>query len=363
MKPDIDAALGSLKDFQRATVEYAFERLFGPDGTGRVLVGDEVGLGKTLVARGVIARTIEHLWRRQQRISIVYVCSNGDIARQNIKRLRMPGIPDAARATRVTLLATELGAMGEHRVNLIALTPATSFEQSRGGGRYDERVLLYALLDSAWGIRGRRAPIHVLRNYVGTDRFRAAVEDFDAGSINSEIKERFLAALKASMEKDNSEGKPDLRQRFEALCQAYARSNSRPSASENATREHWIGELRVMLAQVCLGALQPDLVILDEFQRFGHLLRNDKETTELARDFLHAPAANARILLLSATPYRLLSLHHEREENHYGAPRKIALAGAKQIRFECSQMIDGGCRGSAGVLRSRQAPQGAQRQG
>jgi hypothetical protein len=37
------------------------------------------------------------------------------------------------------------------------------------------------------------------------------------------------------------------------------------------------------------------------------------------------------------------------------APRKIALVRAAQIRFECSQMIDGGCRGSAGVLRSRQA--------
>src|SRR5262245_31693642 len=33
------------------------------------------------------------------------------------------------------------------------------------------------------------------------------------------------------------------------------------------------------------------------------------------------------------------------------------------IKIWCCQVIDGGCRGSAGVLRSRQAPQGAQRQG
>jgi hypothetical protein len=33
-----------------------------------------------------------------------------------------------------------------------------------------------------------------------------------------------------------------------------------------------------------------------------------------------------------------------------GAPRKIALVQPTQIRFECSQNIDGGCRGSAGVL-------------
>ena len=44
-----------------------------------------------------------------------------------------------------------------------------------------------------------------------------------------------------------------------------------------------------MLAQVCLAALQPDLIILDEFQRFGHLLKNDEETSELAREFPALP--------------------------------------------------------------------------
>ena len=44
-----------LKDFQRATVErvdYLFRH-----GQNRVLVADEVGMGKTLVARGAIVKT------------------------------------------------------------------------------------------------------------------------------------------------------------------------------------------------------------------------------------------------------------------------------------------------------------------
>ena len=64
----------------------------GPDRTRRFLVADEVGLGKTLVARGVIARTIDHLWNevsrdKERRIDVIYICSNADIARQNIDRL------------------------------------------------------------------------------------------------------------------------------------------------------------------------------------------------------------------------------------------------------------------------------------
>src|ERR1700685_1852206 len=86
-RPDTVSALAGLKDFQRATVDYVFDRFYGPDPTQRFLVADEVGLGKTLVARGVIARTIDHLWKDVPRIDIVYICSNVDIARQNVQRL------------------------------------------------------------------------------------------------------------------------------------------------------------------------------------------------------------------------------------------------------------------------------------
>ena len=46
-------------------------------------MADETGLGKTHVAREVIAQTIEHLQETDhvKRIDIVYVCSNADIRR------------------------------------------------------------------------------------------------------------------------------------------------------------------------------------------------------------------------------------------------------------------------------------------
>jgi len=77
-------ALAGLKDFQRKTVEYVFKRLYGNDPTSRFLIADEVGLGKTLVARGIIAKTLEHLQDKVGRVDVIYICSNAAIATQNV---------------------------------------------------------------------------------------------------------------------------------------------------------------------------------------------------------------------------------------------------------------------------------------
>src|SRR5690606_24757401 len=82
--------LKELKAVQRDTVDHVFRRLFLDEPSAqRFLVADEVGLGKTLVARGVIARAVE--WLQQKRgprpVTVVYICSSQDLAKQNIERL------------------------------------------------------------------------------------------------------------------------------------------------------------------------------------------------------------------------------------------------------------------------------------
>ena len=54
----LDETLESLKDFQRATV-HAVMANFNGNGSQRILVADEVGLGKTIVAKGVIAELLK----------------------------------------------------------------------------------------------------------------------------------------------------------------------------------------------------------------------------------------------------------------------------------------------------------------
>ena len=104
-----DAALAPLKAFQRRTVDYVFDRLYGQDDPVRqFLVADEVGLGKTMVARGVIARMIEHLWDTTKRIDILYICSNQASAAQNLNRLNVLGRRELALPTRMTLVPLQL---------------------------------------------------------------------------------------------------------------------------------------------------------------------------------------------------------------------------------------------------------------
>ena len=72
-RPNLDVILGGLKDFQRKTVDYVFQRLYlDDDAVSRFFIADEVGLGKTLVARGLIAKAIDYLWDDVERIDLRY---------------------------------------------------------------------------------------------------------------------------------------------------------------------------------------------------------------------------------------------------------------------------------------------------
>ena len=57
-----------------------------------------------MVAKGLIAKTVEHLWDTDKRIDIVYICSNSQIARQNLSRLNVVGGAELKHADRLTLL-------------------------------------------------------------------------------------------------------------------------------------------------------------------------------------------------------------------------------------------------------------------
>lgn len=317
-RPDTASVLAGLKDFQRATVDYVFDRFHGVDPTRRFLVADEVGLGKTLVARGIIARTIDHLWTTVPRIDVIYICSNADIARQNVQRLGIPGCEIATQSTRLTLLPLQMHDLSKQRVNFIALTPGTSFEQNSWGGRIEERVLLYWLLDRAWGIHGSRAALYVMQDYAPKS-FEGKVNSFDHSAVNEQLAAAFVSKLEARIGAEQAAGQPDMRSRFEELRRIFCRSDAQPEQGASSRRTKWIGELRRMLAGVCLSALKPDLIIMDEFQRFKHLLDPESEAGELASHlFDYNAESGARVLLLSATPYRGLSLHHETDDDHYG---------------------------------------------
>lgn len=75
-----------------------------------------------------------------------------------------------------------------------------------------------------------------------------------------------------------------------------------------------ISALRMAYAEISVAKLEPDIVIMDEFQRFKSLLdETDSEQSMLTRTFFNQE--DTKILLLSATPYKPYSTLEELNEN------------------------------------------------
>jgi len=319
-RPDVEKTLGRLKDFQRLSVDYVFRRLYlDPDQVDRFLLADEVGLGKTLVARGTVARAVDHLWDRVDCIDVVYICSNSDIARQNINRLKFEGHDEFAFASRLTLLPLHTRDLQARKLNLVSFTPGTSFDV--GGGRsgiVEERAILYFLLKEPWDLHGA-GPKNVLQGGAGTERWRDYLRWFRQ-ERRRDIDDGLGVAFAAEANRT-----PGLRERFAELCERFQRDRSNVPSENRAARNALVGELRRILARCCVKKLEPDLVILDEFQRFRHLLHGEddertREVAELAKELFNYRGhkdGRARVLLLSATPYKMYTLAHEADDDHY----------------------------------------------
>src|ERR1700740_2152531 len=105
--------MADLREFQLAAVERIVGRLTDASGSRRFLLADEVGLGKTLVAKGVIAE----LRRRVAKggFTSVYICSNSEIADQN--RGKLCDEKDSSVPGRLTLLALNSQQIARRREN------------------------------------------------------------------------------------------------------------------------------------------------------------------------------------------------------------------------------------------------------
>jgi hypothetical protein len=322
-RPDLEAVLKPLKPFQRRTVEHAFHRLFvADDSTARFLVADEVGLGKTLVARGIIAKAVDRLWDSVPRIDVVYICSNASIAGANLPKLQVGGAGERSfsLATRLTMLATELAprpgklALSNSKLNFVSFTPGTSFELGRSSGQSTEREVLFHLL--APEVASTTPLMNLLQGHIkNPERWRNRLKN--KIPLEPSIEHRFHAAFK----KETA-----LKGAFhQTLDKWFGRYREDPPWEARRERADVTGRLRMLLARVCVQSLEPDLVILDEFQRFKSLLDARPEHRDPAAELAQAlfstltpEGKRVRTLLLSATPYKLYTADAEIEhEDHY----------------------------------------------
>ncbi len=293
-----------LAEFQRAAVETICERLTDAGGSRRFLLADEVGLGKTVVARGVIDELLRR--RRGRELVVVYLCSNTEIADQNRTKLA-PNAPPSLR--RITQLAWSTKV--SDNLQLYSFTPGTSL--SEGTGLAWERQLLLFLVH------------RVLRQDIRKGKWR---EYFRCGAGE----ERWKAATKFAVLRleFNRKLRPGLQQRIaeewrkpievdgatlvlSEVLRGEVDQFKPTDAGSRRRRNLIVGMLRSAAQRVLLDDLQPHLVILDEVQRFREVIEEATSRRSIAaRLFERRPG----VLILSATPYRMLALDHE-GQGHY----------------------------------------------
>lgn len=324
--PDTAKILSKLKDFQRKTVKYVFEQMYERENpTRRFLIADEVGLGKTLVARGLIAKAIDRFKTDIQdgelRYDIVYICSNTEIAKQNINRLNVIGGVERKEFTftsRITLLPVELKNLKKNSINFISFTPGTSFNLRSSEGIYQERALIYHLLKEKWNLSYRPKYVKFFQCHAKLEYWeKYLIKDFNKKNIiDTFLANKFLENLEAKIAQENQNNKENIHVRFEKTAEKfnYLHQGKKVSTDVSRERNRIVGELRLLLAKSCISSLEPDFIILDEFQRFKNLLDGQDEMCKLAREMFDFE--DTKLLLLSATPYKMYTLYQE-DEIHY----------------------------------------------
>lgn len=299
-----------VKDFQRATADRILH-IYKNLGHRRVLLADEVGLGKTFVAKQVINLVRE--WHKQEKddfFKVVYICSNANIADQNIEKL---GVENRMSISESRLSMQHLyiklaekriaeqHEQGEMPESIIPLTPSTSFRFYSAQGTANERALMYNIL-------------------CGLDQFKdykEVISDFLSCNVKNwqELTNIYNEKIKGCGD--------------DYLCEMHSKLQTRLSDTiinqlieyaqnvcNNRQRADIINKLRRIFAEISIDMLDPDLVIMDEFQRFNSLLeQGDDEQSMLANKFFDNERSNTKILLLSATPYKPYSTLEELNTN------------------------------------------------
>ncbi len=301
------------KSFQIATIRAALDAL--NTGNRRFLLADEVGLGKTVVAREVIRELSSG--KRDRPFRVFYVSSNQSLSAQNAPRLICDDIADQYElvdASRPSLLPNgEFRGSSNARVQIFRFSPETSLpilKRRARDGVVAERALAFVL-------RSRVLKWRLPRGYDLKRQFKGRASD-----------QSFLRAVRAANDRYRRHVlmpgfgySAAFRRAAQTAFQQFEGNNLQEKLDKVAKSDakSLIGYLRLALTLASLDCAQPDLIIFDEFHRYqDRAFRLALEQAAASTPQSHGnrysnflallPAEHPpRLLLLSATPFKFTS--------------------------------------------------------
>ncbi|RDJ10135.1 hypothetical protein B5K05_13475 [Rhizobium phaseoli] len=341
-----------LATFQRRTVDVALQTLKAR-GPRRFLVADEVGLGKTVIARTIA----KELRATRKRLNVMYLCPSLEIAGQNRpKFVSLTGIDEREYDSGEDRLALVPGAPPQEGggFRIFTFTPETSLPGWKPGprtGRKAERELIRSVLD--------RFPL-----------LRSVVLDLD--------RDRAVGRRRLLPEHGNLNGYTAI-----GIERAMRDIFNCPTGNVEKAVLVWlerkdvdvvelVARFRSVLALAALRSktVKPDLVILDEFHRYADLIlprtEHSDERLKCERARVHRLLVDAllggedrpAVLLLSATPYRLRRLDGEEIHpvDHYRS--LIDLVGFLADDQDYKAVVESAFRRYHDALRTAGTPEG-----
>lgn len=304
-----------LKDFQKATVEHIVN-IFKSKKQRRVLLSDEVGLGKTIVSKGVIQAVGElsdeyGIWD-DNTYRVVYICSNANIVKQNTENLGIEdvmNIDESRLSMQHFIVAKKVKELQKSKKSkpriLIPLTPGTSFNLQTSAGNMNERALMFAILSHLDDFKDHKTALKNRLNIYGAngDNWTDIIDKYE-----KDTKENVCTGYRENISKEvvNDDCYQEAK---DLLLKAIA-------LNDYNTTNKAITLFRIIFCKISMKELNPDLVIMDEFQRFSSLLdlEGNSEEAMLTRTFF-GKEDGPFILLVSATPYKPFTTLEELNEN------------------------------------------------
>jgi hypothetical protein len=195
---------------------------------------------------------------------------------------------------------------------LTPLTPNTSFTLTSGSGIQQERAFMYNCLCSLDALCKFKEPLKNLMKQSAGKYWDKYVTDYHNKIVKI----------------NNGNYYFDMKQKLEEKLQEAANNDIIPKLISYCTElQHnantsdcafLINRLRKLFAEISLDQLNPDLVIMDEFQRFRNLIdyQNDTEQSMLVKKFFDINNDNMSVLLMSATPYKPYTTLEELNETN-----------------------------------------------
>jgi len=323
----LELTLDGLKDFQYATVKRIMALFSDPAHSQRILVADEVGLGKTIIAKGVIASLLKD-WEEPRPMRVTYICSNLALATENRKKLavfsgaeqfKLVKEPSFGRLAEVALLP-EPDRTQTQILEVCSLTPATSFSLTQGAGNRGERLIIFAAVLRHPDLADCKEGLSDLFRERVTDakQWNLDLEDRLGRLMHTEILDDFHQALAQPIAAASQGGR--------IWLDVIKKISSHGVAADDDFERSFLRKIRQLFVKCCAANLEADLFILDEFQRFKDLINDnqDNEQALIARQ-VFCKQRQSKVLLLSATPFKAMTTLSEDEQD------EAHLVGLQQV--------------------------------